>query len=668
MAKNDKLLLDGIIDDRIADKLPSGRRDEAFEYLVFEQVLKDYDLSREEIESGSVDGRDDGGIDGFFILINGHLLVDIQSFTWPRTGSQLEVFIITCKHHETFKQSPLDNLVASLTELLDFGISNEELKGSYSEVIIEYRDRLKLAYRKLSSRMSSFSLNLSYASRGDLQNIGDSVFSRAKQIEAIAQESFGSCSSSFTFYGCTELIELIRKTPIFSLEIPFIESLARRETYVLLTKLNDYYNFISDEGKLRRYLFDSNVRDFMGLNRVNEDIRTTLCDENSPDFWWLNNGVTILATSASIIGKSIQIQDIQIVNGLQTTESIFRYFEQGGEDSSERSVLIKVIVSEDEVVRDSIIRATNNQTDVEIASLHATDKIQRDIEDILKRSGFCYERRKNFYKNIGHTQSEIVTPLYLASGFINLILKSPYQATRLRSRFMQSESSYRKVFNEKTPLEVWPKVAMILKTTDEALDIYRPTGTSANEGFLKKMRQITSFLVVSKIYGNFHFSAQDLIDVDEESIVTEEIGDIVQLIFNSSEDFLTGKNWKKKLLFMKVCKEIGEKFSITNTENLEKLSKFKDEYNIARSIKVSPDFVDKVDELLPEQPWKPGIHKIICKQLSCKISEYFAAVDILIKEGRRNQQKDGVVYDSDGNVILFDSERVDPSSLELRDN
>jgi hypothetical protein len=55
---------------------------------------------------------------------------------------------------------------------------------------------------------------------------------------------------------------------------------------------------------------------------VNEDIKVTLLNIDSPDFWWLNNGVTILATGASVVGKSIQIEDIQIVNGLQTSESI----------------------------------------------------------------------------------------------------------------------------------------------------------------------------------------------------------------------------------------------------------------------------------------------------------------------------------------------------------
>jgi hypothetical protein len=63
MARNDVVLLDGILDQHVAECLPSHQRDEVFEYLAFEQVLKDYDLSQEEIENGWVDGRDDGGVD-----------------------------------------------------------------------------------------------------------------------------------------------------------------------------------------------------------------------------------------------------------------------------------------------------------------------------------------------------------------------------------------------------------------------------------------------------------------------------------------------------------------------------------------------------------------------------------------------------------------------------
>ena len=84
MAVNDRILIDGIIDDRVSKSLPSNKRDEVFEFFSFEQLLKFADLSPEEITSGWVDGEDDGGIDGFFIFVNDHLLTDPDLFYWPR--------------------------------------------------------------------------------------------------------------------------------------------------------------------------------------------------------------------------------------------------------------------------------------------------------------------------------------------------------------------------------------------------------------------------------------------------------------------------------------------------------------------------------------------------------------------------------------------------------
>lgn len=669
MAKNDVILLDGIIDDRIEIKLPSDRRDEAFEYLAFEQILKDYDLSSDEILHGSVDGRNDGGIDGFFILVNGHMLIDVESFTWPRSGAQLEIWIITCKHHDTFKQAALDNLAASISELFDFSVDNENLKSDYSDDILLCRENFKFAYRKLSSKMNNFTINFSYASRGDTNNIGESIISRSKQIESISKDSFGNINVFFNFHGCTELVDLCRKIPNFSLELPVSEVLTSGERYILLANLVDYYNFVTDDNKLRRYLFDSNVRDFMGLNRVNEDIKSTLEDKDSPDFWWLNNGVTILATSASLIGKTIQLNDIQIVNGLQTTESIYRYFKSGNNIPDNRSVLIKVIVSQDDNVRDTIIRATNNQTDVEISSLHATDKIQRDIEDVLARHDFHYERRKNYYVNLGHSQNTIITPLYLASGYVNLILKSPYKASMLKSRFMRSVESYDMIFSNTIPLLVWPKIALILKTTDEALEKLRPIKKGTNEKFLKRWRHITSIITISRLLNKFDFKANDLIKMDINNITEEEIKKTF-VFMNETVPYLLDKNPSDiKKFYFTLCEEATAKFHIQNINILEKVNQFQENGpSKNKKVEVSIELVSQINDLLPKQPWKPGIHRNIIKEVKCTNNEYFSAVNKLIEDGLRNKQVNGVVYDQDGNVISFDEDRVDINTLKLKNS
>ena len=673
MAKNDKILIDGIIDERISLKIPSEKRDEAFEYFAFEQVLKDYDFSKEEIQSGTVDGRNDGGIDGFFIIINGHNLTDPESFSWPKSGAILEVWLITCKHHDTFRQAPLDNLAASIIELFDFSIENEKLLGDYSVAIKQQRENLKYAYRRVSPRLNKYIINFCYASRGDSTILGESIGSRADQILQLTKDSFNNCTPKFYFYGSSELIELYRKTPNFTLEIQFVEDLSSGQTYILLVRLRDYFNFIQDEGKLRRYLFDSNVRDFMGLNSVNEDIQITLLNDNSPDFWWLNNGVTILATGASLIGDMIQAQDIQIVNGLQTSESIFRYFDNGGEDPNNRCVLVKVIVSRDNKVRDAIIRATNNQTTVELSALHATDKIQRDIEEILKQQDFYYERRTNYYKNQGIPANRIITPLYMAAGFVSLILKAADQASRLRAKFMRTET-YEIVFSPSTDLSVWPQIAYVLKNTDIFLETVRPTGRGSSEYFLKSNRHLLSFITMSRLLNTFNFTSNDLVNFN--------LSDYTDLEMRKTWDFMkemnietlnTNRRKVKRSIFISICENANLKWGI------EGIERFKSTPSISQD-KIEPDkvthykerspitmeFALKVNELLPSQPWKPRVDKEVIEKLNCSRSEYFDAVKLLMDEGLRFRQKDGVVYDEEGNVIAFDEERVDSETLKLK--
>src|SRR3546814_16978479 len=84
----------------------------------------------------------------------------------------------------------------------------------------------------------------------------------------------------------------------------------------------------------------------------------TLENPGAEDFWWLNNGVTILAQEASQVGKTIKITDPQIINGLQTSTEILTFF--GTIDSNDtRPVLIKIVQSTSPETRDKVLQAPN---------------------------------------------------------------------------------------------------------------------------------------------------------------------------------------------------------------------------------------------------------------------------------------------------------------------
>ena len=66
MAKSDIILIDGILKERLGENNIGNQSlyGDELEKLAIEQLLKDFDLSKEELELGHVDGKDDGGIDG----------------------------------------------------------------------------------------------------------------------------------------------------------------------------------------------------------------------------------------------------------------------------------------------------------------------------------------------------------------------------------------------------------------------------------------------------------------------------------------------------------------------------------------------------------------------------------------------------------------------------
>ncbi len=654
MPKNDTILIDGIVEQRIQEKLPSKDIGEVFEFLALEQILKNFDLSKDEIEAGWIDGRDDGGLDGFYIFVNGILIQEVTNFMWPRSNAQLEVYLTTCKHHDTFKEAPINSVIASIQEIFDLSLDAEQLKGCYSTDLLEARSLFAACYRKLSILNPTVSFKIFYVSRGNTEEVGESVKARAKQVETIFSDFFSSSGSSFCFMGSSELVAQYRKTKSFSLNLPFVDHLSGGgDSYIVLTQLDKYYQFVTDDNQLRRYLFDSNVRDYLGDTRVNEDIAQSLMDEAVPDFWWFNNGITILATRAAINGRSVHLQDIQIVNGLQTTETIYRHFRDGKTVSASRTLAVKIVVSSDEKVRDSIIHATNNQSVVSLSSLHATDKIQRDIEQVLEKNNWYYERRLNYYRNVGKPPARFVTPLYIASGFVALLLKNPATAAVLKTRFMRNEVSYSQVFSDKVPISVWPKIVEVMKIIESGFTEIPQEPFNPGERFLAKWRGLVSLMCVARVTGKFTYSPLEFSNFDTSTILMDYIQEAWGLIRNERRSY-RGYPQPNVDLVTKICREYAKLHGIIDDEAVCRRSL---SYSGPTKNKIpSPEFVKSVDALLPKQPWQKDIQQEIATKLECKRKKVNLAISALVEQGRRFKQVEGVLYDLNGRI-------VDPSTV-----
>ncbi|WP_445307173.1 AIPR family protein [Microcoleus vaginatus] len=150
-------------------------------------------------------------------------------------------------------------------------------------------------------------------------------------------------------------------------------------------KLKELYAFMKayrhQTGDLDQ-LYEKNVRRFLGARRkVNKAIKETL-EKEPENFGLYNNGVTIVVKDFKKINKGFELVEPYVVNGCQTTKTIwdvlFKKFESGGTGSSsteqkewneklERGVIITKVVkvdADDEKLLNDITRYTNSQNAV----------------------------------------------------------------------------------------------------------------------------------------------------------------------------------------------------------------------------------------------------------------------------------------------------------------
>lgn len=536
--------------------------------------------------------KNDGGIDCFYIFVNSILITNFNDFSFPLSDCNIDLYIITSKHHSTFKQDVLNNELATVQELFDLGLSNEELTGQYREELLNKRNDFLSLYRKYASKLVGMNIKYFYVSRGDTSLIESNILSRAKQIENTTTSNFSMCNTSYNFLGSTELLSLYRQKKYFRLKLRYEEMIStKNEGYILLVRLGNYFNFIKGEsGELSRYLFDSNVRAHMGNNKVNKDIYNSLSEKKEIDFWWLNNGITILSSSVVNLGKDLEIDNVQIINGLQTSETLFQYFNNTHMYDDDRLIMVKVISETSSEFRDEMIKSTNNQTAIAMSSLHATDILQRNIEDIMLKNGLYYERRTNYYKNQGIPPKQIFTILSLSSGYLSIVSKRVTSAIILKQKFLDIPYQHDAVFKQSDSLLLWVKIAQILLEVDEVLS---NNVFSHGSNSRKPIKHIVSLFSLAKYFNKFTYSKKELLDLDVKNLISD-INISLKFIVGVLDFPIEKKEWRKQYIIKKLAYNFASEYNIKDVDTIF-INKFPD---FSITTEVPEDILNKVLQLL----------------------------------------------------------------------
>lgn len=534
---NTQILLRELIKKEYEDSQYASCESDFFEFFSAAQVLKNYELSDEELEYGHVGAGNDGGCDAIYTFLNNSIITDeqVQTLTAPK-DSVLEFCIIQAKNTLSFNEDALMKWKTICCNLLNLSNVLNTYVDRYNENVLDAFQIFRDSYTKLITNRIKLNFNFYYVTLSN--ELHPNVIQQSEELKSLIKSLFPNANVNIAFVDSNKLFEKYNISADTQMNLKLAEipiSPGQKKNYIALVDLKTYYKFIADEnGAIRKKLFEANVRDYQGKNNVNNCISESLNENDEEDFWWLNNGITILASEAVLAtNKELQISNPEIVNGLQTSTEICNYFTSNPEkiEAENRSVLVRIIVPENEEARDKIIFATNNQTNIPKSSLRVTDPIHLKIEMYLKSRGLYYDRRKNYYKNQGKKSYEIVSVSFLGQCLITLFVKRPDHARARPSTLLNDDEVYEKLYNESNNLEIYYKAAQLGKIIQKNV---RLAGYSQAEK--SDILFYVLYAVVAKYLNKRTIEYKDIIEMDLSKITDEYINDVRNIIYKKYKE------------------------------------------------------------------------------------------------------------------------------------
>lgn len=470
------------------ENYPSETEGAAFEYYTASEVLKEYAPSPSEVASGVVKKAKDGGIDSFYVVLNENEILDIDSpvvagqtsaLNGLAPSPKLDVYVIQSKWSAGWKSDPLTRARDSLTQLLPRHVDEAALELVYETSLLERTRIYRSAYTNCLAKSPVVHVHVIYATKGTQAKLDQSADqqNKAELLKASVKPLLPTGGEvSVELVGATGMCELMRTAPATKVSLDFSHDLVRASnSYVGLVKIRDYLKFIHRDGssELRAGLFDSNVRDFAGESGgVNGAIKGTITSDEDTSFWWINNGVTILADNAEDLPPhAINLTRPLIVNGLQTTNVLHLASLDKAipERRLEQSILVRVITAADSATRDMVIAGTNRQTNITSLQLKATETIHIEIEEYLGTRGWYYERRKNQYRNAGKPAARVVSINGLSQAMIAIALGRPADARARPSSLISKPEVYSEIFPDDAQRPAYAAALDLLESVDSFL-------------------------------------------------------------------------------------------------------------------------------------------------------------------------------------------------------
>jgi hypothetical protein len=370
-------------------------------------------------------------------VVDGGQDKQMDLITIEEDDESTDVYVIQSKNTTSFSSNALIQLHNGLSWLFEHSrkdidtLTNKALRDK----ILEYRATLS------SLGPSNIRVHVRFVANGSTQELSEEFKQeRAAILDDYDNDTFEHFS--IEALGCDELIELSkaqeRQTRRVDADLRIrydtnnpslikyysqgLKGLVCSVPALEIAKLvNDH-----PDGSI----FDLNIRRFLSTRgSVNRDIHSTCSNvESSYEFWFLNNGITIVCDQFDPVTDPdhphVKLKNLQIVNGCQTATTL-ALAQREGKLSQDVRVLTRIYETSDPTLVSRIVLTTNNQNQIKSRDLRANDPVQLDMEEGFRNYGFLYERKPRQYDETTIDPTRFFTNEAVAQCYLAIVLKAP---------------------------------------------------------------------------------------------------------------------------------------------------------------------------------------------------------------------------------------------------
>lgn len=431
-----KALLNEFVQQNSLQALPEEK---AFEHFCGYLVTSRHYSESFPSDDIAVGAGGDCGIDCISVIVNGTLVTEPEEIAdLGETNAYLDVtYVFTqAERSSSFETAKIGQFVYGVC---DFFSERPQLPQNdrvrhYTRITKEIFDRSRLFkkgnpqcllyYVTTGKWTNDASLGARRdAGRQDVEGLG--LFRKvgaecvdADQLQRLYRESQNAIATEVLFLERTVIPE-----------IPGVE-----QAYLGLLSAPQFLRLVeNDNEEVLTSLFYDNVRHWQEWNPVNSEIRDTLSSlETARYFPLLNNGVTIVARRVQPTANKFLLEDYQIVNGCQTSYVLHECRAELGEDVM---VPVRLIATQDDNIKNAIIKATNRQTQVTEEQLFALSDFPKKLEAYFPsfegRKTLFYERRSRQYSGVaGIEKVRVINMTALVRAFAAIFRALPHRTTR----------------------------------------------------------------------------------------------------------------------------------------------------------------------------------------------------------------------------------------------